>query len=110
MNTSASRERAAKADWALYFVTDSAMAGGADKVPAQVAEAIEGGAHVIQVRDKDLDDDAFVELARQVRDVAREVGEQHGREITVIVNDRVEAARELGLDACTMIPVAEAIH
>ncbi|MCT1955944.1 MULTISPECIES: thiamine phosphate synthase [Dermabacter] len=98
MNTSASRERAAKADWALYFVTDSAMAGGADKVPAQVAEAIEGGAHVIQVRDKDLDDDAFVELARQVRDVAREVGEQHGREITVIVNDRVEAARELGLD------------
>ncbi|WP_161493677.1 hypothetical protein [Dermabacter jinjuensis] len=44
MNTSASRERAAKADWALYFVTDSAMAGGANKVPAQVAEAIEGGA------------------------------------------------------------------
>ncbi len=98
MSASASRTRAAQADWALYFVTDSAMAGGADKVPGQVAEAIEGGAHVIQVRDKHLDDAAYLELARKVRDVAREVGEQHGREIIVIANDRVEAARELGLD------------
>lgn len=98
MTASASRERASQVDWALYFVTDSVMAGGAKNVPAQVAEAIEGGAHVIQVRDKHLDDAAYLELARKVRAVAREVGERHGREITVIVNDRVEAARELGLD------------
>ncbi|MDO5645686.1 MAG: thiamine phosphate synthase [Dermabacter sp.] len=92
------RARAQAADWALYFVTDTAMAGGVDGVCAQVAEAIHGGAHVIQVRDKHLDDAAFTDLARRVQGVAAEVGAEHGREILVIVNDRVQIARELGLD------------
>lgn len=93
-----SRERAARADWALYFVTDTAMAGGAQNVPAQVAEAIEGGAHVIQVRDKTMSDAEYLELARSVQAAARDAGEAVGREILVFANDRVEVARELGLE------------
>lgn len=93
-----SRARAAAADWALYFVTDTAMAGGPSGVPAQVTEAIEGGAHVIQVRDKDATDEQYLELARAVRDAAYAAGDEVGREILVFANDHVEAAKELGLD------------
>lgn len=92
-------ERTAHADWALYFVTDSAMAGGREKVPAQVHAAIEGGAHVIQVRDKDASPSEYRELAQAVRDAARAAGNEVGRDILVFANDRVEAAKELGLEA-----------
>jgi thiamine-phosphate pyrophosphorylase len=54
--------------------------------------ACAGGADVIQLRDKQLDDDAFVAVARRVREVCA----RHG--VTFIVNDRVEAAREIGAD------------
>lgn len=92
-----SRERAASADWALYFITDTALAGGPDQVVQQVRDAIDGGAHVIQVRDKHLDDATFRDLAAAVAAAAREKGEEVGRRIDVFVNDRVGIAAELGL-------------
>lgn len=78
-------------DYRLYLVTDSRLPGGYERVPAVVAEAIAGGVSVVQVRDKELDDDTFAHLARAVEKVAR----PHG--VPVLVNDRVEIAVELGL-------------
>lgn len=95
---SPSRERARSTDWALYFITDTSLAGGAQHVPDQVRDAVEGGAHVIQVRDKHGSDDDFRALTEAVLAAAREMSEEIGRDIPVIVNDRVEIAAELGCD------------
>lgn len=54
--------------------------------------ACAGGADVIQLRDKHLGDDAFIAVARRVREICARYG------VTFIVNDRVEAAREVGAD------------
>ncbi|MDO4241801.1 MAG: thiamine phosphate synthase [Microbacteriaceae bacterium] len=94
-----SRLRAAAADWSLYFVTDTTMAGSPENVVVQVAAAIRGGVSVVQVRDKHLPDAEYFELAKAVRDTACEVGEEVGREVLVFVNDRVQVAKELGLEA-----------
>lgn len=78
-------------NYRLYLITDSGLAGGYQNVPGIVAEAIAGGVTVVQVRDKELDDATFTELARAVDDVARPNG------VPVIVNDRVDVAATLGL-------------
>ena len=52
--------------------------------------ACQGGAHVVQLRDKSLGDDDFLSVARRIADLCRR------HEVTFIVNDRVEIAREVG--------------
>ncbi len=52
--------------------------------------AVEGGATMVQVRDKTADGGAFVEAVRCVLEVAR----KHG--VAVVVNDRVDVALAAG--------------
>ncbi len=52
--------------------------------------ACEGGAHVVQLRDKSLGDDDFLKIALRIAAICRR------HEATFIVNDRVEIAREVG--------------
>lgn len=60
---------------------------------AELAEfACSGGADVIQLRDKTLNDDTLVEVGREVRRAC----DRHGA--LFIVNDRVIVARECGAD------------
>lgn len=54
--------------------------------------ACEGGADVVQLRDKSLAPDAFQEVARRVADICRE------HRVTLIVNDRVDVARTIEAD------------
>lgn len=57
----------------------------------EVAElACQGGADVVQLRDKSLGDDDFLKIARRIAAICRRY------EVTFIVNDRVEIAREVG--------------
>lgn len=85
-NTTASRT-----DWSLYLVTDPALGGGRDAVADVVRQAVAGGAGVVQLRDKTLDDDAFARRAAELADVLAGTG------VPLFVNDRVEVARRLGL-------------
>lgn len=86
--------RLAGIDPALYFVTDGALCAQAGRsVPETVAAAVRGGAGVIQVRDKTLDDAAFHDLTLAVLDaVARAAA---GRRVPVVLNDRVAVAARL---------------
>lgn len=73
----------------------------------QLAEmACAGGADVIQLRDKNLLDDEFVRIANRVREIC------HRHNATLIVNDRVNAARRAEADGVhlgrTDMPVAQA--
>lgn len=58
----------------------------------QVEEAILGGATIIQLREKDLDDSAFTELATRVAGVTRRYG------IQLIINDNPDVAIACGAD------------
>ena len=69
----------------LYVIVDRAALKG--RSPAEVAAAaMRGGADVIQWRDKEDSDLDFLEVARRLRELAREQG------VLFIVNDRVAVA------------------
>ena len=80
----------------LYFVTDTGLCARAGRTVAQtVAAAVAGGAGIVQVRDKDLDDAAFAQLTRQVLAAVQAATRGSGRRVPVVVNDRVAVARQL---------------
>ncbi|MDN6135680.1 MAG: thiamine phosphate synthase, partial [Brevibacterium sp.] len=59
--------RLAGIDTRLYLVTDSTQCREAGRSVADtVREAVAGGVGIVQVRDKDIDDDAFCTLTREV--------------------------------------------
>ncbi|MET3861890.1 thiamine-phosphate pyrophosphorylase [Dietzia sp. 2505] len=89
--------RCGPVDWRLYLVTDPHLGGGRDVVPRIVHDAVLGGVGVVQVRDKECDDDEFAARAAAVADAARRAGARVGRDVPVFVNDRLDLARELGL-------------
>ena len=69
----------------LYVVTDSHLSKG--RSHQEVARlACEGGADIIQFRDKDIDDTEFLKIASEIREITRDYG------VTFIVNDRLDAA------------------
>ncbi len=91
------RALAAAADWRLYLVTDPHLGGGRDAVPRIVFEAVLGGVGVVQVRDKECDDDEFATHAAAIAEAAGRAAAEVGRVVPVFVNDRLDVARELGL-------------
>ena len=84
-------------DWRLYLVTDPHLGGGRDAVPDIVYEAVLGGVGVVQVRDKECDDDEFTSQAAAVLRAVERACTETGRHVPVFVNDRADVARELGL-------------
>lgn len=85
-------------DPSLYLVTDTRQCTDAGRtVAATVAEAVAGGAGIIQIRDKHASDAEFHELTLEVLAAIAEVREAESitRPIPVFVNDRVAVARLL---------------
>ena len=74
----------------VYVVTDAALSRGRSHEQV-VTEAIQGGADVIQLREKHASSRELVEIGRRLRDLTREAG------VLLIVNDRVDVA--LAVDA-----------
>lgn len=84
-------------DFSLYFITDTGLAGGPERLPHVVHEAVLGGAGVVQIRDKHASDAEFLELAAACVESVRRAERTLGRPAQIFVNDRVEVAAELGL-------------
>lgn len=78
-------------NWALYVITDPEGWKGR-ALTDTVAAAIQGGANVIQLRDKKAEDRHLVEQARLLLKITRPEG------VPLIINDRVQVARECGAD------------
>jgi len=75
----------------LYAVTDRAWLG--DKTLAQaVEEAIQGGATMVQLREKNLSEEDFLEVAYQVKAVCQKY------QIPFLINDNVTVAKECDAD------------
>ena len=88
----------------LYAVTDRAWVGK-QTLLEQIEDALKGGATIIQLREKKLDEDSFVEEAIEVRDLC------HKYNVPLIINDNVEVALKSGADGVHVgiedVPVAE---
>ena len=88
----------------LYAVTDRAWVGK-QTLLEQIEDALKGGATIIQLREKKLDEDSFVEEAILVRDLC------HKYNVPLIINDNVDVALKSGADGVHVgiedAPVAE---
>lgn len=88
----------------LYAVTDRAWVGR-QTLLEQIEDALRGGVTIVQLREKNLDEAAFVAEAIQVRDLC------HRYRVPLIINDNVEVALKSGADGVHVgvedAPVAE---
>jgi thiamine-phosphate pyrophosphorylase len=78
-------ERLSPARWRLYVITDERLGRGRSHL--QIAEAaIQGGADVVQLRDKTASSRRLYDIAVQFRRLTREA------EVSFVVNDRLDVA------------------
>lgn len=80
-----------ESDLRLYAVTDRSWLGG-KTLTQQVEEAIKGGATCVQLREKELAFDQFLEEARCLKDLCQRY------QVPFIVNDSVEIAMLVDAD------------
>lgn len=75
----------------LYAVTDR-MWTGRQSLCEQVEDALRGGVTCVQLREKELDDEAFLREAVEIRDLCRKY------RVPFFINDNVKVAVECGAD------------
>ena len=88
----------------IYPITDTSLSGLSHR--DQVEQLIQGGAKLIQLREKRMSPREFLHDAREALKVARSAG------VKIIINDRVDIAMAIGADGVhlgqTDMPVAAA--
>ncbi len=80
-----------KEDLLLYAVTDRNWLNG-ETLYQQVEKALKGGATFVQLREKTLDYDRFLEEARQIQKLCREY------HVPFVINDNVDIAEAIDAD------------
>lgn len=80
-----------KKDLLLYAVTDRSWLGG-ETLASQVERAVKGGAAFVQLREKELGKEHFLEEAVEIRELCRKY------QVPFVVNDDVEIAVKSGAD------------
>ena len=80
-----------KNDLLLYAITDRSWLNGKTLV-SQAELALQGGATILQLREKHLDDATFLQEAKEIQELCRKYG------VPFIVNDNVEVALKVGAD------------
>ena len=79
-----------KKDLLLYAVTDRSWLNG-DTLYHQVEQTLEGGATFIQLREKELDEEHFLEEAKEIKELCKKY------HVPFVINDNVDIA--LAMDA-----------
>lgn len=80
-----------KKDLLLYAVTDRRWLNG-KRLVDQVEEAIRGGVTFVQIREKDLDPEKFLEEAEELKALCAKY------KVPFVINDNVEIAAKIGAD------------
>ena len=80
-----------KKDLLLYAVTDRSWLN-AETLYSQVEKALEGGATFVQLREKHLDYDAFLQEAKEIKELCAKY------QVPFVLDDDVELALEVGAD------------
>ena len=79
-------------DLLLYAVTDRHWLKEDERLYDQVEKALKGGVTFVQLREKDLDETAFLEEAREIQKLCRGYG------VPFVINDNVKLAVEIDAD------------
>ena len=80
-----------KEDMRLYAVTDRSWLGDR-KLAEQVKECLEGGVTFLQLREKNLDEEAFYQEALEIKKLCKE------KRVPFIINDNVDVALRCDAD------------
>lgn len=80
-----------KKDMLLYAVTDRSWLNG-KTLYEEVHEAIMGGATMIQLREKNLDEESFLAEAKQIKELCARY------HIPLIINDNIDVALKINAD------------
>ncbi len=83
--------KCSKENLLLYAVTDRSWLNG-DTLYHQVEQALEGGATFVQLREKELDEEHFLEEAREIKELCRKY------QVPFVINDNVEIAVRMDAD------------
>lgn len=75
----------------LYVITDRKLLGE-HTIYTQVEEALKGGATIIQIREKNLGDEEFLNEAVLIKEICRKYN------VPLIINDNVQVALKSGAD------------
>lgn len=76
---------------ALYAVTDRRWTGKYT-LAEQVQQAINGGAGIIQLREKDADYETFLQIAKELREITEKAG------VPFLINDNIDVALAVNAD------------
>lgn len=80
-----------KKDLLLYAVTDRHWLNG-ETLYSQVEKVLKGGATFVQLREKNLDEDAFLKEAIEIQKLCKEY------HVPFVINDNVDIALEMNAD------------
>ena len=80
-----------RSDLLLYAVTDRSWLGD-ESLYAQVEKALKGGVTMVQLREKELSDEAFYTEALEIQRLCRSYG------VPFLINDNVELAARIDAD------------
>lgn len=80
-----------KEDMLLYAVTDRHWLNG-ETLYSQVEKTLEGGTTFVQLREKELDEEHFLEEAKQIKKLCAKYN------VPFVINDNVEIALEMDAD------------
>lgn len=80
-----------KKDLLLYAVTDRSWLNG-ETLYSQVEAALKGGATFIQLREKNLDEEYFLEEAKEIKKLCKKY------KVPFVINDNVELALKVDAD------------
>lgn len=80
-----------KKDLLLYAVTDRSWLNG-DTLYHQVEQCLKGGATFVQLREKNLDEEEFLEEAKEMKELCAKY------RVPFVINDNVEIALEMDAD------------
>ena len=81
----------AKKDLLLYAVTDRSWLNG-QTLYEQVEQALKGGVSFLQLREKELEEQAFLEEAKVIQELCKKY------QVPFLINDNVELAASIGAD------------
>lgn len=76
-------------DYTLYVITDRTWLAGGSLADA-VRAAIEGGATVVQLREKNIPDEEYISRAQEIKPICDASG------VPLLINDRVAVAQAVG--------------
>ena len=80
-----------KEELLLYAVTDRSWLNG-ETLYVQVEKALKGGVTFVQLREKALDEQAFLEEAKEIQKLCAQY------HVPFVINDNVEIAARIGAD------------